>query len=90
MAAGDGKGNLKDLKDTIESLGSPIDKIIDAIGSMYDEADTLNHAFLEGRTRMDEMADAVSKSAAGVIRLGGSITDVGTTMQNIAAGARRS
>ena len=28
MAAGDGKGNLKDLKDTIESLGSPIDKII--------------------------------------------------------------
>ena len=89
MAAGDGKGNLKDLKDTIESLGSPIDKIIDAIGSMYNEANDLNHAFLEGRTRMDEMADAVSKSAAGVIRLGGSITDVGTTMQNIAAGSKR-
>ena len=83
MAAGD------DLKKSIESLGSPIDKIIDAIGSMYNEANTLNHAFLEGRTRMDEMADAVSKSAAGVIRLGGSITDVGTTMQNIAAGSRR-
>ena len=82
-------GTLKDLKDSIESLGSPIDKIIDAIGSMYNEANTLNHAFLEGRTRMDEMADAVSKSAAGVIRLGGSITDVGTTMQNIAAGSRR-
>ena len=86
---GDGEGNAKDLKDTIESLGSPIEKIIDSIGSMYREANTLNHAFLEGRTRMDEMADAVSKSAAGVIRLGGSITDVGTTMQNIAAGARR-
>jgi hypothetical protein len=89
MAAGDDTGSLKELKDTIESLGSPIDKIIDAIGSMYNEANDLNHAFLEGRVRMDEMADAVSKSAAGVIRLGGSITDVGTTMQNIAAGARR-
>jgi hypothetical protein len=89
MAAGDGKGSVNDLKKSIESLGSPIDKIIDAIGSMYNEANDLNHAFLEGRVRMDEMADAVSKSAAGVIRLGGSITDVGTTMQNIAAGARR-
>jgi hypothetical protein len=85
----DDKGSVDDLKKSIESLGSPIDKIIDAIGSMYNEANTLNHAFLEGRTRMDEMADAVSKSAAGVIRLGGSITDVGTTMQNIAAGSRR-
>jgi hypothetical protein len=89
MAAGDDTGSVDDLKKSIESLGSPIDKIIDAIGSMYNEANTLNHAFLEGRTRMDEMADAVSKSAAGVIRLGGSITDVGTTMQNIAAGSRR-
>jgi len=89
MSAGDGEGTLKDLKDSVESLGSPIEKIIDAIGSMYKQANTLNHAFLEGRTRMDEMADAVSKSAAGVIRLGGEITDVGTTMQNIAAGSRR-
>ena len=85
----DDEGTVQGLKDTIESLNSPIEKIIDAIGGMYREANTLNHAFLEGRTRMDEMADAVSKSAAGVIRLGGSITDVGTTMQNIAAGARR-
>ena len=85
----DDEGTVQGLKDTIESLNSPIEKIIDSIGGMYREANTLNHAFLEGRTRMDEMADAVSKSAAGVIRLGGSITDVGTTMQNIAAGARR-
>ena len=85
----DDEGTVQGLKDTIESLNSPIEKIIDAIGGMYREANTLNHAFLEGRTRMDEMADAVSKSAAGVIRLGGSITDVGTTMQNIAAGSKR-
>ena len=60
MAAGDDTGSVDDLKKSIESLGSPIDKIIDAIGSMYNEANTLNHAFLEGRVRMDEMADAVS------------------------------
>jgi hypothetical protein len=35
------------------------------------------------------MSDAVSRSAAGVIRLGGSISDVGKTMNEIAEGSRR-
>jgi hypothetical protein len=38
---------------------------------------------------MDEMNDAVSRAAAGVIRLGGDISDVNTTMAGIAEGARR-
>ena len=83
------KGNIKDLKKTFEDLGKPIDQVLNAIGNMYSEADKLNNAFLQGRTRLDEMNDAVSKAAAGVIRLGGDISDVGSTMIGIADGARR-
>jgi hypothetical protein len=83
------KGSIKDLKKTFEDLGKPMDQILNAIGNMYSEADKLNNAFLQGRTRLDEMNDAVSKAAAGVIRLGGDISDVGNTMIGIADGARR-
>jgi hypothetical protein len=83
------KGSLEELKKNIESLGSPIDKILESIGEMYDEADKLNNAFLGGRVRMDEMADAASRAASGVLRLGGDITDVSNTMAKIAEGSRR-
>jgi hypothetical protein len=62
---------------------------IDAIYNMVIESEKLNASFIQGRVRMDEMADAVSRSAAGVIRLGGSISDVSDTMANIAAGSKR-
>ena len=83
------KGSVDELKKSFESLSKPVDKILDAIGSMYDEADKLNNAFLQGRTRLDEMNDAVAKAAAGVIRLGGDISSVSATMEGIAEGARR-
>jgi hypothetical protein len=83
------KGSLKDLEESFKKLGSPMENILDAIGSMYDEADKLNNAFLQGRTRLDEMNDAVSRAAAGVIRLGGDISEVSRTMIGIADGARR-
>jgi hypothetical protein len=83
------EGSAKELKDSVESLGSPIEKILDAIGNMYKQADKLNNAFVQGRTRMDEMNDAVSKAAAGVIRLGGDINDISNTMAGIAEGSRR-
>lgn len=83
------EGSAKELKDTVESLGSPIEKILDSIGNMYKQADKLNNAFVQGRTRLDEMNDAVSKAAAGVIRLGGDINDVSNTMASIAEGSRR-
>ena len=85
----DDKGSFDDLKKSVESLGSPVEEILKAIGNMYDEADKLNNAFVAGRTRLDEMADAASKSAAGIIRLGGSISDVSTTIAGIAEGSRR-
>ena len=78
-----------ELKKTLESLGSPLDIILTAIGDMYDGADQLNNAFVQGRTRLDEMADSVAKSAAGVIRLGGDISGVNNTIIGIASGARR-
>ena len=85
MAAED----FENLKNTIESLKSPIDKILESIGDMYQGAENLNNAFLQGRTRMDEMADAVARSAAGVIRLGGSVEQVSSTMADIARASER-
>jgi hypothetical protein len=85
----DNEGSAKELKESFERLGQPIDEILNAIGNMYQEANRLNESFVQGRTRMDEMNDAVSRAAAGVIRLGGDISDVNTTMAGIAEGARR-
>jgi hypothetical protein len=82
-------GDIEGLKKSFEKLGEPIDQIMDAIGNMYSEANKLNNAFLQSRTRLDEMNDAVSKAAAGVIRLGGDISNVSNTMIGIADGARR-
>jgi hypothetical protein len=79
-----------DLKKTFESLGSPVDKILQSIEDMANEADKLNEAFVAGRVRLDEMNDAVAKSAAGIIRLGGSIGDISSTIIGIADGSRRS
>jgi len=82
-------GRIEDLQKAFEDAIKPVDQILDAIGNMYDEAEKLNNAFLQSRTRLDEMNDAVAKAAAGVIRLGGNISDVGDTMIGIADGARR-
>jgi methyl-accepting chemotaxis protein len=85
----DNEGSAKELKESFERLGQPIDEILNAIGNMYQEANRLNESFVQGRTRMDEMNDAVSRAAAGVIRLGGDISNVSTTMASIAEGSRR-
>jgi len=77
------------LKKTFESLGSPVDKILQSIEDMANAGDALNASFVAGRVRLDEMNDAAARSAAGIIRLGGSITDVSTTISGIAEGSRR-
>lgn len=83
------ENDFENLKNSIEGLKTPIDKILESIGDMYQGAENLNNAFLQGRTRMDEMADAVARSAAGVIRLGGSIEQVSSTMASIAKASER-
>jgi len=86
----DGKeGSLEDIKNAYEAYGKPLDKIAEAIGGMMGETTKLNAAFVDGRVRLDEMQDAAANAAASVIRLGGSISQVGDTMVEIAQGARR-
>ena len=87
MAAED--ESIKKLRESALDLQNPLKEALNAITDMYIEAEVLNNAFLAGRVRLDEMSDAVAKSAAGVIRLGGSITDVSQTMMDIAEGSRR-
>ena len=81
--------DFEELKKTIESLKNPVELILDSIGEMFDRAEDLNKSFINGRTRMDEMADAITRSAAGVIRLGGSASDAAVQMAQIAEGSRR-
>jgi len=81
--------SYEELKKTFESLGAPVGKLLDAIEGMAKASDALNNSFIAGRTRIEEMNDAAAKSAAGVIRLGGSITDVSNTIIGIAEGSRR-
>ena len=77
------------LKKTFESLKSPLKSLVNDILAMNEGAEALNQAFVQNGIRLDEMADAVARSASGVIRLGGKITDVSSTMIQIASGARR-
>jgi hypothetical protein len=83
------KSTNKDLEDSIKSWGSPIEKILTSLGDMYDESNKINESFVQGRVRLDEMADAVAMSASGVIRLGGQISDIGKTIIGIADGSKR-
>ena len=78
-------GNLKDLS----GMGASLDDALNSLTNMSKEAYNLNTAFVQGRIRIDEMMDAVSKSAAGIIRLGGNLSDVSRTMSDIAEGSRR-
>jgi len=81
--------SFDELKKTFESLGSPIDKMLQSIEDMANAGDALNNSFIAGRTRLDEMNDAAARSAAGIIRLGGDIGDVSKTISGIAEGSRR-
>ena len=81
--------DFENLKKSIESLKSPVDLILESMADMFEEAESLNRSFIQGRTRLDEMADAVARSAAGVIRLGGNAAQAAATMAEIAEGSKR-
>ena len=92
MASAGNPNDQMDWEEFSKNLGdmaNPLNEALNALTNMYTEAESLNNAFLQGRVRMDEMADAVAKSASGVLRLGGNISDVSKTMANIAEGSRR-
>lgn len=93
MATSGNDPNQSQFEGMAERLGdmlNPIKALTDAMVGMYDEADKVNRAFVAGRMRMDELMQATSRAAAGVIRLGGDISDVSETMIGIAEGSKRS
>ena len=80
---------LDGLSERLGDILDPIKAVTDALFGMYDEAEKINSAFVGGRARMDELMQATSRSAAEVIRLGGKVGDVSTTIVAIAEGSRR-
>jgi len=81
--------DIDKLKKSVESLASPLEQAAKAMDSMFDLSERLNKSFLMGRTRMDELGDAISRAAAGVIRLGGDAASAAATMEGIAEGSKR-
>jgi hypothetical protein len=75
-------GSWKDAIPTASNLTENISRL-------YDEINKVNKTFTEGRLRATEFSTAVSDSVAGVIRVGGEVTDIGNTINAIAAGSRR-
>jgi hypothetical protein len=75
-------GSWKDAIPTAANLTENISRL-------YDEINKVNKTFTEGRLRATEFSTAVSDSVAGVIRVGGEVTDIGNTINAIAAGSRR-
>jgi hypothetical protein len=60
-----------------------------AIENAYKTSVEINKTFGQGQERLVEMMGAVSDAIPGVTRLGGSITDVQTTMNGIAEASKR-
>ena len=83
------KKELEDIGNELKSWGSPLEKITEALGNMFTQADAINKAFVDGRVRIQEMDLAVANAASGVIRLGGDISNVSETITQIALGSRR-
>lgn len=77
------KSALGSWKDLLPS------NITENVSRLYDEINKVNETFTEGRLRATEFSTAVSDSVAGVIRVGGEVTDIGNTINAIAAGSRR-
>jgi hypothetical protein len=80
---------LSGIKDTFDKLGKPIQNVVESIGTMVAAADRLNKNFVQSRVRIEEMNVAIAESAAGVLRLGGTLTNVVEVFEGIGAGARR-
>lgn len=89
MADDNLEGSLKNIGDEFKSWASPLEKIMTSLDDMYQQANNINSAFVAGRTRLQEMDLAIANSAAGILRLGGNISDISTTIIDIAEGSRR-
>jgi methyl-accepting chemotaxis protein len=83
------KKGLEDAKAAVDEVLNPVRTLTEAVGLMSSAADELNRKFSLGRARIVEMDKAFSDSAAGVQKLGGDLSDVVTTISDIAKGSNR-
>jgi hypothetical protein len=89
MPEGNSEKSANEIKAEIDSWASPMEKILKSLQTMVELADDVNSAFVGGKIRLQEMDMAVANSAAGILRLGGEVSDVSNTIIEIAAGSRR-
>jgi polyhydroxyalkanoate synthesis regulator phasin len=89
MAEDKNKEGLDGIKDAVNELLNPIKTVTEAIGLMVAGAEKLNKDFGLGRSRIIEMNTAFADSAAGVEKLGGKLSDVTTTITDIAKASNR-
>jgi hypothetical protein len=89
MAEDKNKEGLEGMKDAVNELLSPIKTVTEAIGLMVAGAEKLNKDFGLGRSRIIEMNTAFADSAAGIEKLGGKLSDVTSTISQIAEASNR-
>ena len=89
MSEEENKKALADIKQAFYEIANPAEAIAGAIGLMVAGAENLNKEFGLGRSRIIEMNTAFADSAAGVEKLGGKLSDVTTTITDIAKASNR-
>jgi hypothetical protein len=73
----------------IKDITSPIQTLGDAVDLMVAGSNTLNKNFALGRSRIQEMNLAFTNTASEVLKLGGSLDDVVSTISDIALASNR-
>ncbi len=89
MADDKNKEGLEDIKKALDDALNPAKTIAEAIGIMVTASESLNKNFGLARSRIIEMNVAFADSAAGVEKLGGKLSDVTTTITEIAKSSNR-
>ena len=86
---GNGLKDLKEFKEIIGQILSPAQTLATSLDQMVGAANLLNKSFGLGRSRILEMQRAFADSTVGVTKLGGSIDDVVTTINQISKASNR-
>ena len=82
-------GDFKNIGDVFKAYQGALN-LKDTINKIYDGINSINRNFGESRLRAVEFSNAITDSAASLVRVGASLDDIDGTITAIAAGARRS
>ena len=80
----------KEIAEDSKRFANIVDNITKSLDEMVTQSNSINAAFLQSRERIQEMNVAVADSVSGIVRVGGSITDVSKTIIEIADASKRS